>query len=790
MWRRLHELRHRCGIPIWMSLCALLCPSITLGWMGPSCGMIENRGQLAGAVRYYASTGGRTVYFTNDAVAIDLPMLRQSVWMRFEGASPLPRIEPRGERETRLHYFEGNHPDHWRSNIKVYDEIVYRDVWPGIDLRFRLETGGLRYESIAAPGADRSRARFHFEGADRVTPCADGSIRLDVQAAALVDVPASSEGAGGLLRWSGDDSGGLAGADPAAPSEPTGIPNNPNAIVWSTFIGGGDSDYGHGMTIDSHGNPVITGYSRSDDFPTTPGAYQRTHSGSYDVAVVKLNPAGSGILWATFLGGTEEDRAFTVVLDDADNPVVGGLTYSPDFPTTPWAYDRTLGGGRDAFVAKLNSTGSVLMWSTYLGGQSPDRIWDLVLDAQDRPIVAGETYSRDFPTTPGAFDTTVNLPPDGFLTKLDAAGSRLVWSTCLGGNADDQITRVVLGPGQILIVSGNTASSDFPTTPGVFDRTFHGSEDCFVTAFDPSGGSLLYSTFLGGSEEDMGNALAADSSGEVVVAGSTTSHDFPVTAGAYDTTHNGYKDIFVSRLDATASRLIWSTYVGGLAADEAFAVLLDRQACPVLTGSVESFDFPTTSDAFDRTYHGFGDAFLTRLDPTGSRLLWSSYLGGSDLDGGWEMTLSQTGNVIVTGPSRSPDFPTTNGAYDRTMNGVKDIFVTCFDGIGPTVSIDHPDNGQPASSHGLWLGALPNPFSGPLQVRIDLGRSAGSATLLALDGSGRVVARIRRGFQPAGTHRILWDGRDARGRPVPPGVYWLRLQTGGAIVQQKVVCVR
>ena len=267
-----------------------------------------------------------------------------------------------------------------------------------------------------------------------------------------------------------------------------------------------------------------------------------------------------------------------------------------------------------------------------------------------------------------------------------------------------------------------------------------------------------------------------------MAAGSTTSSDFPVTPEAYDTSYNRNGDLFVAEFDAAGANLFWSTFVGGSSTDEPSALVLADDGDPSLSGSAASSDFTTTPAAFDRSYGGNNDAFLTRLDQSGSVVLSSSYLGGGQSEGGWERAGDPFGNPVLTGPTRSIDFPTTSGAYDRFHDGESDVFLVAFD-IKSLGGVDDAVHALPL----LW--AEPNPFSGGMQVRLDLSLS-GEVNLRALDMNGRQVAVVHRGFMAAGRHWIRWDGRDARGRPLPAGIYWLSVWANKAGEPRKIVCIR
>lgn len=770
-----------------LPLLLLVLASTAHGWAGPDGRFIENRGQLPDPVKYYAYCGEATLYFTETGVIIDLPMRAHAGRMRFVDARPPSALEPREPQPTRLNYYTGNDPRLWKSDLRVFSELVYRDLWPGVDLLLQAKEGEVRYRILAPAGAElksgRWEQRFAFEGFDRITTTVAGATELELPGGHLTDVALSSDGTDRVLRW---------GTETGKPEESMAggkdfVRDDPSTLAWSTFMGGSDNDYGHGLTVDSSGQPVVVGYTRSPNFPTTIGAYDRTQNGGYDLFVAKLDATGSTLLWATFVGGSLEDRPFDVAVDAADAVFVTGQTYSSDFPTTPNAFSRALGGPRDTYVAKLSDAGGTLEWSTYLGGSSYERAWSLALDSSGRPVVAGETSSTDYPTTAGAYDTVLGGIWDACVTKLDAQGQTLVWSTFLGGASSDWIHAVVMDHLDCPVVAGDTYSSDYPTTPGAYDRTANGSGDAFLTKLDPQGSSLVLSSFLGGSGLDGAFGVALNSAGQPVVAGSTTSLDFPVTPGAYDVSYNGAGDIYVAQLNTGGTTLLWNTYIGGSDIEESFAMIVDPQGRAIVTGETSSTDYPTTASGIDRSYAGNRDAFITQVSPRGDAVLWSTYLGGIEYDSGWDFALDSAGITYLTGPTRSPEFPTTTGVYDRSYNGgEEDVYVVRL-AIPPIVAAAPSD--EPNHTPNTILRAGPNPFHESLQLRLDLPRPS-TVSLLVLDATGRRVATLASGLRLSGTNSLVWSGRDAQNRLLDSGVYWLRLEAGSETEQTKVICVR
>jgi len=325
------------------------------------------------------------------------------------------------------------------------------------------------------------------------------------------------------------------------------------ALLYSTFVGGSGNDPGLGLALDGAGNAVVTGFTNSSDFPTTAGAYDTTHNGGeWDGFVFKLAADGGSLLYSTFLGGNRDDYGIALVLDGEGNVVAAAQTLSSNFPTTAGAYDTSPNGDWDVFVLKLAADGGSLLYSTLVGGSGRDDAHAVALDSDGNAVVTGVTWSSNFPTTAGAYDTSYNGgPKDVFVLKLAASGASLLYSTFVGGSSDDHChynTLPLDGAGNAVVV-GWTGSSDFPTTAGAYDTSHNGNKDVFISKLAADGGSLLYSTFVGGSNDDESWALAMDGAGNAVVTGATKSSDFPTTAGAYDTTHNGGRDVFVLRFD-------------------------------------------------------------------------------------------------------------------------------------------------------------------------------------------------------------------------------------------------
>ncbi|HKZ63990.1 MAG TPA: PKD domain-containing protein [Thermoplasmata archaeon] len=632
----------------------------------------ENAGQVGNPeVLYYARGGGVSVGFAAGAVLVNLrdrparddldprtgPMVHASampeaptapsrghlVRIAFEGADPvLP--QPRGELPHHANFFLGDDPARWRTNVRNYAEVVYEDAWDGIDVVYHTSPGGVKYDLVVHPGADLADVAFAYEGITDLAVTPRGLSAETSLGPLRDDVPAAWQASGRpvdcVLRQTGERTVGY-----ACP----GWDGTGNLVIdpllYATYLGGWDAcqdyygydcDYASSIALDAAGNAHITGWTVSTDFPVTPGAFDETLGGLGDAFVAKLSPSGSR-LYSTYLGGdVSDDWGNSIAIDTADNAYVIGTTNSLDFPVTPGAFDATLNGA-DAFVAKLDPTGSALLYSTFLGGTDDCQVDRLCGDG------------------------------GGFSIAIDAAGSAHV--------------------------TGVTDSADFPVTPGAFDTSYNGGYfgDAFVAKLDPVGGSLLYSTYVGGGGDEAGHSIALDATGDAYVTGWTNSTDFPVTLGAFDTTLNGVGDAFVAKLDAGGASLLFSTYLGGAYEDYAISIAIDAAGDPYVTGWTSSADFPVTPGAFDATLDGQYDSFVTKLATGGAFLLYSTYLGGVEWDGGSSIAIDADGNAHVTGWTCSADFPVTPGAFDTSYNGgcpdylIFDAFVVKLDPGGASL---------------------------------------------------------------------------------------------------------
>jgi hypothetical protein len=709
--------------------------------------------------------------------------------MRFRSTSETASVEPRDRSDVRLNFFYGNDPAGWRSNVPVYDRVVYRDLWTGVDLIVRPVNGGMQYAYSKAPPFPAEESPFTFDGAQVITREQDGSSEIEVAGVSLKDRPTAPSDPDGLER-------SLNWGDPS-PTVPESLPGTGETTTltgslvfsWGTFIGGTDMDRTHGVTLDAEGRPIVIGYTRSLDFPIGHGGWDTSHNGGYDVFILKMDTAGSRIIWATFLGGAGEDRPMDIKLDSVGNLLVGGTTTSANFPTTPGAWDRTLGGNRDGFLSKFNPDCTQLIWGTYLGGTANDDaefVWNIEMGLGDQPVVCGRTDSQDFPTTPGAYDRDfAGGGLDGFVARLRADGEAPVWSTYIGGPMTDEVFDFVLDDQEDPILAVMTSSPGMYTSPDAYDPTYNGSRDFMITVLASDGSAVGYSTYFGGPGNEGEARIARDSWGRVLLSGYTTSSTGIAVGDVYDPTYGGGQDAFVARFDAWGtSSPLWCTYLGGSGDDVAEDVFFDTMGDPTFCGYAAQ-GFPVTWNAFQPVYRGGdSDAFVARLDPQGKTLIYSTYVGGSDHEELWDCAEDSSHHIYVSGHTASPDFPTTPGVFDRTFNsppGGRDAVLVRFLISESGAGVEATDAARDPRGQ-----AVPNPSAGPVRIGYDL-EATGVVSVEIYRGSGAVERRIAVGRQSAGYHEAVWDGRDNAGNVVPSGVYFSRIKTGERQIAGKII---
>ncbi|HKZ47453.1 MAG TPA: SBBP repeat-containing protein [Thermoplasmata archaeon] len=685
----------------------------------PAAYFVENAGQLArDDIRYYTAAGDVRAAFTDSGVLLKLsepgalsadpraaldgiPTRQAILRLTFEGgANVVPEALDPGP--TRNHFFLGNDPTRWQRDVRSFGTITYENLYEGIDLVYRTDGAGLKYEFLVHPGGDPARIAIRYEGTSGLSIDPAGDLVAATALGPLRDTaPRSFQGTQEVscrFALRAADTAGFA-CDSWNRRETLVI----DPLVYSTYLGGSRFDYGFAVTTDSSGNAYVVGYTDSMDFPVGPGIDVTFNFGQADVFVTKLNTAAvppALPVYSTYLGGgfswgsTDWDFGYGIAVDSLGNAYVTGVTSSPNFPTTPGAPYTSLNGGGDAFVAKIDPTGSQLLYSTYLGGSGGgDGGYGIAVDAIGNAYVTGETNSGDFPVPPSAAQPmNAGGFSDAFVAVLGGSGV-VLGGTYLGGTNGDIGYGIALDGFANAYVAGLTFSGDYPTTSGAFQTSLSGLYDAFLTKVSPMGTTIGYSTYVGGSNGvDVGRAVGVDSSGNAYLAGTTGSSDFPTTPGAYDTTPAG-GDVYVTKFNAGGTALTFSTMISGNNQDFVAALALDAAGNALLTGFTASTDWPTTAGAYDTTHNGLDDAYVTKLSTSGSSLLYSTFYGGSGQDFGFGIAVDAAGDAYITGYTDSLDLPLTLGAVQSSRRGQVDALAA---------RITTVVGGVPCRTQGYW----------------------------------------------------------------------------------------
>ena len=728
----------------------------------------ENRGQAAAKVRFVSRGDGYSLLLSKTEAVLALRRTTNSagqpsipaasghrpkpahvspmvdiIRMQLVGANRHVQVRGADKLLGTANYFIGNDPLKWHTSVPTYQKINYRDIYPGIDLIYYGNQRQLEYDYVVAPGADPNQIRIHFQGSEKLSIEQSGDLSVVTHDGGeivfkapviyqMIDGKRHEIVGGFTLRANNSIGFSHAEYDHSAPLvlDPT--------LSYSTFLGNGD--YGTAIAVDSSGNAYVTG-TTPVGFPTTPGAFQASSTGgplSDPIFVTKINPAGTALVYSTLLGGsaTAYDYPMSITVDSAGDAYVAGIAYSTNFPTTSGAFQTVNKGGpnqvANGFVTKLNPSGTALVYSTYLGGSGVaadagsgflatptggDGCSSIAIDSSGNAVVAGQAWSTDFPVANGAFQATnrggsAGLPT-GFVSKLNANGSSLIYSTYLGGSQGDGVSGVALDPSGDAYAAGGTLSTDFPVTSGAYQSTnraaANGFTNAFLTKLNPAGSALLYSTYIGGSGNpggppqsnngDIALSTAVDSAGNAYLFGITLSGDFPVTSGAFQTANKAFAtnagpNFFATKIDTVQNKLIYSTYVGGSTADlsqGSSGMSVDGLGDLYFTGSTLDTDYPVTPNALQPANkcasHLLSNVVLTELNPAGTSLVYSTYFGGSGYsftnnpisayfcDIGYGLAIDSLGGAYLAGMAASPDFPISTGAYQSQKTGEMSAYI-------------------------------------------------------------------------------------------------------------------
>lgn len=556
-----------------------------------------------------------------------------------------------------------------------FDEVRYSNLWGGIDLRYIIKDGTLKYEYIIRPNSEVDDIRMGICGADLVST-GDGR-ELIVQEGPLFYRDS------GLTTFYQDSSTTIGSKYVKLSDTVVGFQlddhEDDRTIVidpwiYSSYLGGDSFDEANDIVLVHNNSMVIVGETGSSDFPVTEGTIgDFYHGGDSDAFIYMYNLLGNTLTFSLFLGGINQDCIESVAIDPDGNIIVAGWTYSYDFPTTFESYQPDYVGDDSApcaFVSRISQDGSTLLNSTFIGGTLYDKCVDVQVDMEGRVYCTGYTSSSDFPVSEDALQPSHSSHFDAFLTVLGPDGKGLDYSTYLGGDGRDDGHGIALGQdGNKVYMTGKTASSDFPVTDDALYPSLNGDQDIFVSIIDIATGALEYSTYVGGESADTGHDIALGADGSIVICGSSESQGFPTTADAIQDTKMRFRDCIVTILSPDGSHINYSTFVGGGDAEWAWRMSVRDDSSIVIVGTTGSADYPVTDNAIQSSHgNSLNDAFLTEFRPGEPDILYSTFIGGDDDDYGRGFDLINRSTYIMAGHTRSTNLPITSNAHQPDHN--------------------------------------------------------------------------------------------------------------------------
>src|SRR5579864_3303395 len=670
----------------------------------------SNQGQSDGQVRFLSHGSGYSFFLTRDGALLtfarDARSEATAFRMQLAGANLKAQIRGLDELPGKSNYFFGSDARRWRTAVPTYSKVAYENIYPGINLVYYGNQRQLEYDFVLAPGADPKQIQLAVSGAEKISVDGRGNLVLhsasgEVQLLApnvYQQIHGQKHQVAGQWVLTTNNTAGfrISDYDRAKP-----LVIDP-VLQYSSFIGGSQKNALTRIAIDAAGNAYVAGYTALGDFPAAPTPQATTFGNgtpSRGAFVAKIDATGSTLLYSTYLSGSVDEQATGLAIDEAGNVYVAGTTHSPDFPThnafqTNCATHTQAGTCSSAFLTKISPSGDMLLFSTYLGGSGGESARGLALDATGSAYVVGTTSSLDFPVSSGAAQAkcAATCQQNAFVAKFSPTGDKLAYATYLGGSGVDDSAAIAVDASGSAYVTGHTTSPDFPAV-SAYQKScaadpLSSSGACVATAFltklKPDASAFVYSTYLGGALGSQANDIAVDSLGSAYLTGSTLSSDFPVVQAyqkscAKDAVSGQCSlDAFVTKFAPSGKTLVYSTYLGGSGRDEASGIALDASGNAHIVGRTESANFPSVS-ASQKRLSGQSDAFVARLNAAGSSLSFSTYHGGSALESGNGIALDLKGNVYVTGETSSPDFPTLHPFQSSCAGTCANAFVSKMD---------------------------------------------------------------------------------------------------------------
>jgi len=742
---------------------------------------IRNMGQLDDdSIRYYSSEG--SLLITDDSIYLiqKEPVVKKTKYLQANNnCTPYlsEDIEDEVIREYRVNklrytfpgskglypfgieryekyynFFYGRDPDCWITDVPCFKRVKMENIWPGVDMVYKYCAGRLKYEFILDEGIDPSVVQIRTEGERRIDILSNTSISITTPIGKVID----SELA---VSYFDEPSSRIESSFRLIDKDTYGFKLGTHDIsrkimidpvIWGSYLGGDDYDEVWAVETGPNGNLYMTGCTESDDFLNTTGAYcQEKCYWSWDIFVTKTTPNGQSALYSTFIGGHDEDEGRDIAVDSSGNAYVTGYTESDDdpeltqFPTTPGNIS-TFNDSDDIVVFKLSSSGNSLLYSTCLGGEDNDRGFGITVDDMGYAYLTGYTDSWGFQTKPSSYmDTCGEYDlPMAFVSKINTDGTGLEYSTFIGTSRHEAGHDIVLDASKNIYVIGRTDSTEFDIRGSAYQSVLKGSYDIFIVKLKADGSDIIYSTYIGGSGNEFYDwrypvmGIDMDSSGNIIGMGYTLSNDFPNTTGVHDESYNGNGDIVLFKLNPTLSNLIFSTYLGGQDSDLGLGMDIDNSNNIYIAGSTPSIDFPTTERCFRNQSSGM-EATISKFSASGS-LLYSTFVGGSGDDFGYDIKCVPNDEVILVGKTYLDDFPTTNETIQPQPGDVhahySDGFFIRFNFDTPpsaptnpmiergyqylNISWDPPEDsgGRPVTGYKVYRGSEPDSFGFSIEL--------------------------------------------------------------------------
>lgn len=682
-----------------------------------------NRGQADARVLFVAHGSGYTLFLTRSeavvvAQAASNPTLRQSM---DSPGRPLPashvsavvlhlHVVGSGDAQATgqdrlpgvVNYLIGRDRRHWHTDIPTYAKVAFRHLRPGISLVYYGTRNHLEYDVVVDPGAQADGVAFDVTGTHSMRLDRAGDLLLSGPNGTFVqERPTIYQIRAGRRRII---SGRYVLSGPHRVSVQVGAYDRRRPLVidpvllmplgggtgvtsptvgYATYLGGSNLDDCLGLAVDGSGAAYIVGQTGSVNFPTK-NAAQAVYHGGGDAFVAKLNPSGSALIYSTYLGGSGYEFGTAIAVDGKGQAYVTGYTTSVDFPVAH-ALLPTYQGNYDGFVAALNVAGDGLVYSTYLGGKNPDGGFDIAVDRTGAADVVGTTRSSNF-LPHSALAGTLHGPTDAFVVRL-APNGHLIYGTFLGGSSGDDGVGVTTDSAGNTYVIGATLSHDWPLKNALQAAYAGGFDDAVVAKLSPAG-HIMYSTYLGGHGSDRGQAIAVDSTGNAYVTLETNSPDLPLRQAAQAHYGGGKSDVYMAKLSADGRTLLFGTYLGGNGSDTPYGIAVDSVGYSYVTGITRSLDFPHVHalQAIERTTGPRADAFVAKLDPAGSVLIFSTTIGGLSNDFGTGIALDTAGNAYVSGETNSLNLPVVNALQPKRA-GNYDAFVVKINHLAPSSAV-------------------------------------------------------------------------------------------------------